>query len=85
MAPYVTLLQNLHTAITNSIVKVCCVRVFGGLPDDNRDINTKSVFHDTKTDVIFLLADIIGVITSPGRVVKQSRYRLIEVEISDEQ
>ncbi|XP_047949387.1 replication protein A 70 kDa DNA-binding subunit D-like [Salvia hispanica] len=28
--------------------------------------------------------DIIGVITSPGRVVKQSRYRLIEVEISDE-
>ncbi|KAG6392308.1 hypothetical protein SASPL_146524 [Salvia splendens] len=28
--------------------------------------------------------DIIGVITSPGSVVKQSRYMLIEVEISDE-
>ncbi|XP_042056265.1 uncharacterized protein LOC121800832 [Salvia splendens] len=31
-----------------------------------------------------LFFDIIGVITAPGRVVKQSRYRLIEVEISDE-
>ncbi|KAG6408690.1 hypothetical protein SASPL_131709 [Salvia splendens] len=29
--------------------------------------------------------DIIGVITSPRSVVKQSRYGLIEVEISDEQ
>ena len=48
MAPYVTLLQNLYTAITNSIVKVRCVRVFGGVPDDNKDINIESVFHDTK-------------------------------------
>ena len=42
-------------------------------------------FNSKYTDLIFFLADIIGVITSPGRVVKQSRYRLIEVEISDEQ
>ncbi|XP_042023819.1 replication protein A 70 kDa DNA-binding subunit A-like isoform X2 [Salvia splendens] len=28
--------------------------------------------------------DVIGVITGPGRVISQSKYRLIEIEISDE-
>ncbi|KAG6437088.1 hypothetical protein SASPL_101997 [Salvia splendens] len=39
---------NLHTAITNSIIKVCCVRLISGLPDDNKDINSECVFHDSK-------------------------------------
>ncbi|XP_042067056.1 uncharacterized protein LOC121810327 [Salvia splendens] len=29
--------------------------------------------------------DVIGVITNPGKELKQSKYRLIEIEISDEQ
>ena len=56
MAPYVTLLKNLHTAITNSVIKVYCVRVFGGLPDDNRDISTESVFHDAKVCLKFTMS-----------------------------
>ncbi|KAG6430842.1 hypothetical protein SASPL_108915 [Salvia splendens] len=58
MAPYVTLVQNLHTAITNSIIKVRCVRVFGGLHDDNKDINSECVLHDSK---ILINADVAEV------------------------
>lgn len=53
MAPFVTFLENLDTAITNSVIKVYCVRVFGGLPDDSRDVNTEAVFYDAKVSLKF--------------------------------
>ena len=34
--------------------------------------------------LIVLFLDVIGVTTQPGRVISQSNYRLLEIEIFDE-
>ncbi|KAG6383575.1 hypothetical protein SASPL_156663 [Salvia splendens] len=44
-------------------------------------IHLSLLFFVNLTD---LLLNVIGVITGPGRVISQSKYRLIEIEISDE-
>ncbi|XP_041999844.1 replication protein A 70 kDa DNA-binding subunit A-like [Salvia splendens] len=166
MAPFITCVNNLIKAITNSTIKVRCVRAYQGFPEDKDDKSLECVFHDSKgtriqatfpnnlvqnfgnilreggifciknffvrpntlrnkasnhqfrllmnvkTEMVevndhrFLremfdfksfsevsqyenvddssFFDVIGVITGPGRVISQSKYRLIEIEISDE-
>ncbi|KAG6414282.1 hypothetical protein SASPL_127000 [Salvia splendens] len=166
MAPFITCVNNLSKAITNSTIKVRCVRAFQGLPEDKNDKSLECVIHDSKgtriqatfsnslvqnfgniireggifciknffvrpntlinkaanhqfrllmnvktemvevNDLRFLremfdfkpfaeisqyenvddssFFDVIGVITGAGRVISQSKYRLIEIEISDE-
>ncbi|KAG6424754.1 hypothetical protein SASPL_115174 [Salvia splendens] len=166
MAPFITCVNNLSKAITNSTIKVRYVRAYQGLPEDKNDKSLECVFHDSKgtriqatfpnslvqnfgnklreggifciknffvrpntlrnkasnhqfrllmnvktemvevNDLRFLremfdfkpfaeisqyenvddssFLDVIGVITGPGRVISQSKYRLIEIEISDE-
>ncbi|KAG6397664.1 hypothetical protein SASPL_143834 [Salvia splendens] len=166
MAPFITCVNNLSKAITNSTIKVRCVRAYQGFPEDKDDKSIECVFHDSKgtriqaifpnslvqnfgnklregrifciknfffrpntlinkasnhqfrllmnvkTEMVevndhrFLremfdfkpfaaisqyenvddssFFDVIGVITGPGRVISQSKYRLIEIEISDE-
>ncbi|KAG6399826.1 hypothetical protein SASPL_141311 [Salvia splendens] len=120
MAPFITCVNNLSKAITNSTIKVWCVRAYQGFPEDKDDKSLECVFHDSKfrllmnvkTEMVevndhrFLremfdfkpfaeisqyenvddssFFDAIGVITGPGRVISQSKYRLIEIEISDE-
>ncbi|KAG6416684.1 hypothetical protein SASPL_124119 [Salvia splendens] len=99
MSPFVTCLTNLSKAITTSTIKVRCVRRYEGVPEDKNDNSLECVLHDnegTRIQASFtnnimkkmaspLREDVIGVITNPGRVLKQSKYRLIEIEISDEQ
>ncbi|KAG6408288.1 hypothetical protein SASPL_131293 [Salvia splendens] len=166
MAPFITCVNNLSKSITNSTIKVRCVRAYQGLPEDKNDKSLECVFHDSKgtriqatfpnslvqnfgsklrEEGIFCIEnffvrpntlrnkasnhqfrllmnvktemvevndhrflremfdfkpfaeisqyenvddssffDVIGVITGPGRVISQSKYRLIEIEISDE-
>ncbi|KAG6433371.1 hypothetical protein SASPL_104982 [Salvia splendens] len=128
MAQFITCVNNLSKSITNSTIKVRCVRAYQGLPEDKNDKSLECVFHDSKgtriqatfpnslvqnfgkmvevNDHRFLremfafkpfaeisqyenvddssFFDVIGVITGPGRVISQSKYRLIEIEISDE-
>ncbi|KAG6402945.1 hypothetical protein SASPL_135160 [Salvia splendens] len=88
MAPFITCVNNLSKAITNSTIKVRCVRAYQGLPEDKNDRSSECVFHDSKVDNLWRICNltpyVIGVITGPGRVISQSKYRLIEIEISDE-
>ncbi|KAG6392729.1 hypothetical protein SASPL_146954 [Salvia splendens] len=166
MAPFITCVNNLSKAITNSTIKVRCVRAYQGFPEDKDDKSLECVFHDSKgtriqatfpnnlvqnfgnilrEEGIFYIKnffvrpntlrnkasnhqfrllmnvktemvevndhrilremfdfksfsevsqyenvddssffDVIGVITGHGRVISQSKYRLIEIEISDE-
>ncbi|KAG6430868.1 hypothetical protein SASPL_108941 [Salvia splendens] len=144
MVPFVTCFNNLSKAITNSTIKVRCVHLYQGLPEDKNDNTLECVLHDSKIDNIWKICqlslpnslrnkttnhqfrllinvktemvevndlrflrkmydfkpfteismfeqvddssffDVIGVITSPGKVIAQSKYRLIETEISDE-
>ncbi|KAG6393576.1 hypothetical protein SASPL_147820 [Salvia splendens] len=99
MSPFVTCLTNLSKAITTSTIKVRCVRRYEGVPEDKNDNSLECVLHDiegTRIQASFtnnimkklaslLREDVIGVITNPGKELKQSKYRLIEIEISDEQ
>ncbi|KAG6399828.1 hypothetical protein SASPL_141313 [Salvia splendens] len=48
MAPFITCVNNLSKAITNSTIKVRCVRAFQGFPEDKDDKSLECVFHDSK-------------------------------------
>ncbi|KAG6402828.1 hypothetical protein SASPL_135041 [Salvia splendens] len=72
MSPFVTCLTNLSKAITTSTIKG--TRIQASFPN-----------NIMKKMASPLREDVIGVITNPGKEVKQSKYRLIEIEISDEQ
>ncbi|KAG6436730.1 hypothetical protein SASPL_101632 [Salvia splendens] len=92
-APFITCVNNLSKSITNSTIKVRCVRAYQGLPEDKNDKSLECVFHDSKgtriqatfpNSLVQNFGNVIGVITGPGRVISQSKYRLIEIEISNE-
>ncbi|KAG6386836.1 hypothetical protein SASPL_152012 [Salvia splendens] len=48
MVSFITCVNNLSKTITNSTIKVRCVRAFQGLPEDKNDKSLECVFDDSK-------------------------------------
>ncbi|KAG6421126.1 hypothetical protein SASPL_117675 [Salvia splendens] len=73
--------DNAETRIQASFTNNIMQKMASPLREDGPFPEISQMRHYDETSFF----DVIGVITNPGRVLNQSKYRLIEIEISDEQ